>query len=154
MNTRNHSLLGQCHMPKRRATPLVGFNRVGRAKIAVLLLHCLFIFVLGSFEVSATAATLFESGTLGATGVTWTDLQNQTVPGTNVNSGVFVGVRFELIQPVVTSRVGGHFAGPMAGEFFGALVKLDGANDFPDSTNLSTSDVLGVTSLIFPTPST
>jgi len=100
-----------------------------------------------------TAATIFESGTLGPTGVTWLDLQNQNVQGTNVNSAVFVGVRFELTQPVLTSEVGGHFAGPAPGEFFGAIVKLADATDFPDSTNLSTPDVLGTTTLAFPNPS-
>jgi hypothetical protein len=63
------------------------------------------------------------------------------------------GLRFELTQPVLTSKVGGHFAGPAPGPFFGAIVKLDGAGDFPDSANLSTSDLLGATTLTFPTPS-
>jgi hypothetical protein len=103
---------------------------------------------------NANAATIFESGTLGQTGIAWSDLENQTVQGTNVNSAVFIGVRFELSQPVVTTQVGGHFASGSPGAFFGAIVKLDDANDFPDSTNLSTPDVLGKTTLTFPNPST
>ena len=38
-------------------------------------------------------------------------------------------------------------------EFFGALVALSGPNDFPDSGDLSTSDVLGVSVLAVPRPS-
>jgi hypothetical protein len=102
---------------------------------------------------AANAATIFESGTLGSTGVTWSDLQNQTVPGTNINSGVFTGVRFELAQPVITSQVGGHFVGGTVGTLFGAIVKLDNASDFPNSGDLSSADVLGAATLTFPIPS-
>jgi hypothetical protein len=101
----------------------------------------------------ADAVTIFESGTLGPTGVTWSELANQTVPGTNVNTVVFIGVRFELTEPILTSQVGGHFAERNAGTFFGAIVSLDNANDFPTSTNLSTPDVLGSATLTFPNPS-
>lgn len=102
---------------------------------------------------NVSAATIFESGTLGATGVTWSELENQTVLGTNVNSAVLTGVRFELTQPAITSQVGGHFAGPTPGTFFGAIVKLDDANNFPDFSDLSTPDVLGATMLTFSNPS-
>jgi hypothetical protein len=101
---------------------------------------------------NAPAATIFESGTLGPTGVPFSDLGG-TVPGTNVNPFVFPGVRFELAQPVITSQIGGHFAEENAGTFFGAIVKLDDANDFPNSNDLSTPDVLGATTLAFPNPS-
>jgi hypothetical protein len=49
--------------------------------------------------------------------------------------------------------VGGHFAAPSAGTFFGAIVALDDAYDFPDSGDLSTPDVLGDAMLNFPTTS-
>jgi hypothetical protein len=49
--------------------------------------------------------------------------------------------------------VGGHFAAPSVGDFFGAIVALDGAMDFPDSENLSTPDVIRHASLSFPTSS-
>lgn len=106
-----------------------------------------------ALSASTSAAIIFESGTLGSTGITWNDLENQTVPGTNVNSSVFIGVRFELNQPVVVSQIGGHFVAPGSSTFFGAIVKLTNPNDFPDSTNLSTADVLGVAKLSFPSPS-
>jgi hypothetical protein len=99
---------------------------------------------------SASGATIFESSTLGPTGITFAQLSNGSVPGTNVNSFVYTGVRFELTQSVITSQLGGHFVESFAGDFFGAIVKLDGANDFPNSGNLSTPDVLGAAVLTFP----
>jgi len=104
---------------------------------------------------NATAATIFESGTLGLTGVTWDDFLDETVRGANVSEAVFDGVRFELTQSVVTTQIGGHFVGSpgTAGTFFGAIVKLDDENDFPDSGDLSTPDVLGNAKLTFPVPS-
>jgi hypothetical protein len=96
---------------------------------------------------------LFESGTLGPTGVPWADLENGTVPGTNVNPFVFPGVRFELTQSVRTSSIGGHFASQANGTFFGAVIALDDEHDFPNSNDLSTPDMLGTTTLTFPNPS-
>ncbi|MEM8947193.1 MAG: hypothetical protein AAGD11_18610 [Planctomycetota bacterium] len=89
---------------------------------------------------------LFESATLGQTG-----LEQFSVPATNVTPNVFTGVRFELTQPVRTSQVGGHFVGRDGGDFFGAVVALDDASDFPDSGDLTSSDVLGHAELTFPT---
>jgi hypothetical protein len=99
---------------------------------------------------AASADVLFESGALGPTGVTWTELVNGTVPGINITSHVFNGVRFELTSPVMTTQVGGHFASPSGGAFFGSVVRLTDENDFPDSGNLSTPDVLGSTLIAFP----
>src|SRR4051794_30382205 len=70
---------------------------------------CVFLVVAcTNWTTCVSAAKIFESGTLGQTGVTWNDVQNG-VPATNVNSSVFTGVRFELTQPAITSAVGGHF---------------------------------------------
>lgn len=102
------------------------------------------------------ADTLFESGTLGPTGIYINEIGGGVEPGGAVVSPfVFNGVRFEITQPVITSRVGGHFvADPRFGSsFFGAIVRLDDATDFPDSGNLSTPDLLGATRLTFPNPS-
>lgn len=101
----------------------------------------------------AGAEVLFESGTLGPTGVIWGDLENQVVPGTNISTFAYNGVRFELTQPAHTAEIGGHFVAKASGTFFGALVALDDEVDFPDSGDLSTPDVLGYTLLTFPTSS-
>lgn len=127
-----------------------------RSSLVVLL--CAGIVVGGGGRCDAETI-LFESGTLGPTRVTFDDLLAETVRGTNVRSVVFTGVRFELQQPVVTTQIGGHFLqrpgeDPQGnGSFFGAVVALDDENDFPDSGDLSTADVLGSTLLTFPDPS-
>jgi hypothetical protein len=117
--------------------------------ILVSLAYALF------FPTSAAADILFESGTLGPTGITWQQLLDDEPVGSNVASEVFSGVRFELTQPVVTTRVGGHIVSSPAtvGTFFGAIVKLDDEFDFPNSGDLSTPDVVGSTVIAFPYPS-
>jgi hypothetical protein len=80
----------------------------------------------------------------------------QRIPGTNVNSDVYVGVRFDVTTSIATTKIGGHFVGhPFndAPEFFGALVRLSGPADLPDSDDLSTPDVVGQTLLSFTNPS-
>jgi len=64
-------------------------------------------------------------------------------------------VRLHLDQPVITSQIGGHFVKNTGANesFFGAIVALADENDFPDSGNLSTPDVVGTTLLSFPEPS-
>lgn len=112
---------------------LVGFLVLGGASICPAI---------------ATAEVIFESGTLGPTGIS-----QGSVVATNISSHVFTGVRFELAQPVVTSNVGGHFVDRDNGTFFGAIVALDHADDFPDSGDFSTPDVRGIATLTFPNPS-
>jgi hypothetical protein len=100
---------------------------------------------------------LFESGTLGPTGLTFADFGGGTRPsGSYVSDFAFTGVRFEVTQPALTSRVGGHFVIEPGYDdsFFGAIVRLDSSSDFPNSGNLSSSDVLGQTLLSFPMTST
>ena len=94
------------------------------------------------------AAIIYETASLGPSdfgGVTVYDRQ-------------FLGVRFQLDNTVITESIGGHFTATVFGNgrIFGALVRLDDLSDFPDSTDLSTPDVLGTTLLSppqFPTPS-
>jgi hypothetical protein len=97
---------------------------------------------------TSSGAVIYESAALGPTGVT-----QGSVAATNINQFVFTGVRFELTQPVITSQVGGHFVSQSGGTFFGAVVKLDSADDFPDTGDLSSPDVLGTTTLNFPVAS-
>jgi hypothetical protein len=124
-------------------------NRNVRASLTLLLLAF-------APAYAAHADILFESGTLGPTGIFIHEINGGTEPGGAVVSDfVFDGVRFELTQPAITLRIGGHFvADPRVDDsFFGAIVKLDDVMDFPDSGNLSTPDVLGATLLTFPNPS-
>lgn len=64
------------------------------------------------------------------------------VSGVFINANQFYGVRFYLPSSVVTTSIGGHF-GTLSGNMFGAVVRLSGPADYPDSYDLSTSDVLG-----------
>lgn len=90
----------------------------------------------------AGAVTIFESATLGATGQSG---------GTSVNGSQFVGVRFQVTQPVNTGSIGAHLAGAFDGaEIFGAIILLSGPSDVPDSADLSTPDVLGAAILSLP----
>ncbi len=120
-----------------------------------------FVFVLGFVVACAStdvarAATIFESGTLGPTGLTFADFDAGGAPdGSGVEPNVFSGVRFELTAPVLTTRVGGHFVIQPSSDdsFFGAIVRLDDISDFPDSGDFSTPDFLGNASLTFPNTS-
>jgi hypothetical protein len=102
---------------------------------------------------NAAADVLFESSTLGPTGVSWDDVQKQLVLGTRISTFAYNGVRFELSEPSVTNGIGGHFVSSGNGTFFGALISLSSETDFPDSGDLTTPDVLGHTILNFPSPS-
>jgi hypothetical protein len=97
---------------------------------------------------TVSAAVIYESAALGPTGVT-----QGSVAATNINQFVFTGVRFELTQPVITSQVGGHFVSQVGGTFFGAIVRLESGSDFPNSSDLSSPDVLGASVLSFPATS-
>jgi len=105
--------------------------------------------------VPVTAATIYESGTLGPTGIPRSDIADEIVAGTNISPDVFTGVRIFFDQPVITTQIGGHFVKNTGADesFFGAIIALDNESDFPDSGDLSTPDVLGSTSLVFPEPS-
>jgi hypothetical protein len=57
-------------------------------------------------------------------------------------------MRFQLLSGAVVDGIGGNIAiDPNIGDgrIFGALVKLTDMNDYPDSTDLSTPDVLAAT---------
>lgn len=112
---------------------------------------------LAAGSVSALAAeVIYESGALGPTGLTFADFGGTPEPsGSYVSIFAFTGVRFELGQPVVTSRVGGHFVVEPGFDdsFFASIVRLDDDVDFPDSDDLSTPDVLGHALLTFPNTS-
>ncbi len=87
----------------------------GRAALALA------ITILISAEVRGD--TLYESATLGATGVTG---------GTAIGYDQFLGVRFQIGQAATVTGVGGHLSDIGSG-LYGALVRLGGADDFPDA---------------------
>jgi hypothetical protein len=106
-----------------------------------------------SFEVIITNAeapasrpcsdTIFESATLGPSGTS----------GYGVGVLDYHGVRFELSETASVDAIGGHFLAADPGNIFGAIVRLTGPSDMPDSVDLSTPDVLAHAILSPPTPS-
>jgi hypothetical protein len=114
------------------------------------------IFVVIICASRSDAGGIFQSGALGPTGVLWEDVNSQSVPSTNVDPDVFIGARFYIAAPVITTRIGGHFIGHpfnTSPEFYGAIAALTAADDFPDSIDLTTPDVRGETILSFGNPS-
>jgi hypothetical protein len=64
--------------------------------------------------------------------------------GYTIGRDQLIGFRFQVSAPVLTSAVGANvFTNPFSDDTaFMSLVRLTGPNDMPDSTDLSTSDVL------------
>lgn len=61
-----------------------------------------------------------------------------------------LGVKFHVSTPVTTGSVGGYFAPyepGTASDIVGAIVRLHGPYDFPNSFDLTTRDVLGTTDI-------
>ncbi len=109
------------------------------------------LLAMGCFPYITSAEIIYESGSLGLTGITMAELSSQTISSINANNFVFAGARFQIDQATKTTRIGGHFVAEQGGAtFFGAVVSLSDEADFPDTADLSSSDVLGVAQLIIP----
>ena len=54
----------------------------------------------------------------------------------------FLGTRFLVTQPIVIDGIGGNFIGISGGNIWGALVSLSTSSDYPDSTTMTSPDVL------------
>ena len=124
--------------------------------LALKLKHAFLLLVLCGILFRPTpilAGVIFESGTLGPTGITQSDLSSGLVPSTIISPSVYTGVRFQLDRKTITERIGGHFVSGSSGTFFGAIIELDAADDTPDSFDFTTSDFLGATTLVFPVES-
>jgi hypothetical protein len=129
-----------------RVTPMViSYEQIVRAT---------FIVALALTTTRRCVGSLFESSAIGSTGVTYDALLNQSVPGLNIGSGLFQGVRLYLPQEAAITSVGGHFLATNTDQsIFAAMVKLADGADFPNSGDLSTSDVQGTTLLTLPSTS-
>ncbi len=95
---------------------------------------------------------IYESAPPSQTDIPFSDLLLNRVPGTAIGPRL-TGVRFELLERTQVTRIGGHFIQSPISQtetIFGAVVALEHGTDFPDSTDLSTPDVLGSTSILLP----
>ncbi len=92
---------------------------------------------------TSRAAVYYESSPVGATPTGTTDF----------SFAVSLGVRFEVTSSITATAIGGRMErNANAGDntFFGALIALTDFADFPDSTDLSSPDVLR--SVVFSAP--
>ncbi len=76
---------------------------------------------------AGTAQTIYESASLGPTGI--------TVPVVGIDYDQFLGARFEIRSTVQVTHIGGHLnsllPGP-GGTLFGAIIRLKSMQDLPD----------------------
>src|SRR5512139_2861543 len=99
------------------------------------------VLLIGATPLAAAAFSIYESVALGP-------LAPSGDPPPVVVADQFLGVKFHVSKPVTTGSIGGYFAPYSPGveaDIIGAIVRLDGPHDFPNSFDLSTSDVLGKT---------
>jgi hypothetical protein len=90
-------------------------------------------------SVSGNSELFYASATMGTPGQTG---------GLSISSGFEPGARFTVSSTVTINAIGGHIGG--TGSIYGALVRLNDDFDFPDSFDLSTSDVLAHTTVTLP----
>lgn len=92
--------------------------------------------ILASVEHADAAIYLAESmsSTIGPTA---------NASGNTISASSAVGYRFQVGDNATTGRIGGFFSQFAAGGLYGAIVRLSGPADFPDTLDLSSADVLG-----------
>ena len=97
--------------------------------------------LIGATPLTAAAFSIYESVSLGP-------LAPSGDPPPVIVADQFLGVKFYVSKPVTTGSIGGYFAPYSSGveaDIIGAIVRLDGPHDFPNSFDLATSDILGKT---------
>jgi hypothetical protein len=111
----------------------------------VSLLRLLGVVLIGATPLTATAMPIYQSAVgppEDPSGLAAVIVQDQSL-----------GVKFHVATPVIARSIGGSFTpyatDPMAVEsdILGAVVRLHGPHDFPDSFSLTTPDVLGTTQI-------
>ncbi len=131
-------------------TPPKGRAWVWRFRIDLCsVLRLLGVLLIGVTPVTATALPIYESApngplaTLLVSPSPYGDLPPVIVEDQSL------GVKFHIATPVTTGSIGGYFGpyGSVKSDIDGAIVRLDGPSDFPDSFDLTSSDVLGKTTI-------
>jgi len=105
--------------------------------------------MMGACVAPALASTqdlYYASATLGQTG---------QHGGFSVASNQGIGARFSIGAATTITGIGGHFVASNFGNglLFGSIIRLDSFSDLPDSTDLSTPDVLAATTFTPPSAS-
>jgi len=97
--------------------------------------------LIGVTPLTASGFSIFESAPTGP-------LALSGDPAPVIVADQFLGVKFHVSKPVRTGSIGGYFAPytpSVEADVIGAIVRLDGPHDFPNSFDLTTNDVLGKT---------
>lgn len=100
---------------------------------------CLGLFFVCGTPFAANGSSIYESVALGP-------LASRGDPPPVVVADQSIGVKFHVSDSVTTGSIGGHFAPYSVGidaHIVGAIVRLDGPHDFPNSFDLTSEDVLG-----------
>ena len=121
-------------------------QHTGRSRVSWLVLP-LIILLAVLLPLSGMAFPIYQSATLGPTGQTggYSVVYNQTL-----------GVKFHVDTQITTGSIGGYFSEFQPGlesDIVGAIVRLSGSLDFPNSFDLTTKDVLGKTMIHVSAPS-
>jgi hypothetical protein len=134
-------------------TPPSRQNRHGRNHASLLrFLLPLVVLLIGVTPLTATALPIYESATAASPGLRGDSPEERM----NVTQLQSLGVKFychvceDGSKPVTTGSIGGYLAELTEytkSEIIGAIVKLEDESDFPDSFDLTTSDVLGKTQI-------
>lgn len=112
---------------------------------AFLLLATLLI---GLRPLTAEALLIYESAPNGPLATSGNPLPYGDLPPVVVENQS-LGVKFHVSKPVTTGSIGGYFGpyGSVESDIVGAIVRLRGPYDFPNSFDLTTRDVLGTTNI-------
>ena len=126
-------------------------RRADRFHMRTILGSCLLLswgLVVGLTPPTATALVIYESAPNGPLATTLVDPSPFGDPPPVIVTNQSLGVKFRVSGPVTTGSIGGYFSPYSSGtpsDILGAIVRLQGPNDFPNSFDLVTRDVLGTT---------
>ncbi len=104
--------------------------------------------VVGATPQTATALVIYESAPNGSLATTLVDPSPFGDPAPVIVADQSLGVKFRVSGSVTTGSIGGYFAPYSSGtpsDILGAVVRLHGSKDFPNSFDLTTRDVLETT---------
>ena len=112
---------------------------------ALLLVSTLLI---GVTPLTAEALLIYESAPNGPLATFGRQVPYGDLPPVVVEDQS-LGVKFHVSKPVTTGSIGGYFGpyGSVESDIIGAIVRLHGPYDFPNSFDLTTKDVLGKTNI-------
>jgi hypothetical protein len=115
-------------------------------KACWIMVTAALLFALPCCREAAGVVVIKESAQLGTTG---------RIGGTSITLSHFVGWRFQVTEPLIVQRVGGHlFSIPTEpGDIFAAIVRLPTVDAIPQGAPFTTEEVVATTTFRPPFPS-